>query len=321
MIETRKIFFSGKSSYIITLPKRWVAENGLKAGDEILMSIGVDFITIYPGKKGKAKISGVIDAKNLRKESLMRRIISYYLAGFDSLKIRVYNEEHRNAVTVSSEILMGAEIVEDLGKEIAMEIFLDDSRLKTGVMMEKMANTCVAMVSDFCSTLKKFDKFLCNSIIARENEVDRIHFLLLRQLKLASMHADVAASLEIPLEKIQEYRTVVRALERVADHASNMAENLIKLGKGADKLCEFVELDLDMLRTAVVAFLNNEIELAEIVLEDFDEVSEVEEKMYRTVLTDRIEDAVLLKSILESLSRIASYSADIAEVVINMAVQ
>ncbi|RLI79020.1 hypothetical protein DRP04_09560 [Archaeoglobales archaeon] len=322
MLESRKIFFSGKSSYIITLPKKWIIDNGLKAGDEILMSIGKDFITLYPKKSGRTKKFALIDDKSLRSESLIRRIISYYLAGIDSLKIRVYNESQRKAVTFASEILMGAEIVEDLGKEIALEIFLDNSRLKPATIMERMANTCVAMVSDFCSALKKFDKFICNSIIARENEIDRMHFLLLRQLKLASTHADVAASLEIPIERVQEYRTVVRALERVADHAAKMAENLLKLEKGVNKLCEFVDLDLDMLRTAVVAFLRDEVELAEVVLEDFDEVAKIEEKMYRIVFSGgEVEEAVLLKSILESLSRIASYSADIAEVVINMAAE
>jgi len=33
--ETRKIQFTGKSSYIISLPKQWVIELGLKQGDQI----------------------------------------------------------------------------------------------------------------------------------------------------------------------------------------------------------------------------------------------------------------------------------------------
>ncbi len=320
MFEARRVYFSGKSSYIITLPKNWVKGNGIKAGDEVLMKIGKDFITIYPKIVKSGKIA-FIDAKDLRMESLLRRIISYYLAGFDTIRIKIYNEEHRRAVVKSSEILMGAEVVEDLGKEIVMEIFLDNTRLKTRVILERMANTCVGMVSDFCNALRRFDKFVCTSIMARENEVDRMHFLLLRQLKLASMHADIAATLEIPIESVHEYRTVVRSLERIADHAYKMAENLLKLEKSADELCDFVNLDIDMLSTAVIAFLNNETDLAEEVLEDFDRVAEIENRMYEIVLTREIEEALLLKSILDSLSRIASYSADIAEVVINLAVQ
>jgi len=31
--ETRKIQFTGKSSYIVSLPKQWVMDLGLKQGD------------------------------------------------------------------------------------------------------------------------------------------------------------------------------------------------------------------------------------------------------------------------------------------------
>ncbi len=320
MLEKRKVFFSGKSSYILTLPKKWIEENEIKAGDEVLVSIGKNFLTIYPRKSEIKKGSVTIDSESLRHESLLRRIISYYLAGIDSIRVRVYNEEQRSAISRASEILMGVEIVEDIGKEIAMEIFLDNSRLKTERIMRRMGNTCVGMVSDFCAALRKFDRYLCNSIIAREREVDRLHFLLLRQLKLANMHAEVASELEIPVEIVQEYRTVVRALERVADHGANMAESLLDYGKPVQDLCDLVDEDLEMLRTAVVAFLENEIELAEVVLEEFDEFEEFEKKFYNVVFRANVEDAINLKSIVDSISRIASYSADIAEVVVNMAV-
>ena len=35
--ETRKIQFTGKSSYIVSLPKQWIMELGLKQGDQIRM--------------------------------------------------------------------------------------------------------------------------------------------------------------------------------------------------------------------------------------------------------------------------------------------
>lgn len=35
--ETRKIQFTGKSSYIVSLPKQWVMDLGLKQGDQIRM--------------------------------------------------------------------------------------------------------------------------------------------------------------------------------------------------------------------------------------------------------------------------------------------
>ncbi len=320
MLENRKVYFSGKSSFILTLPKRWAMENGIEPGSEVVLSVGKNFITIYPKNPGLKVKRVEIDAKDVKHEALLRRIISYYLAGVDSLKIRVYDEEQRSAISRASESLMGVEIVEDTGRDVILEIFLDNSRLKPEGIIRRMGNTCVGMVSDFCSALRKYDRYLCSSIIFREREVDRLYFLLLRQLKQANLHADVAAQLDIPIEAIQEYRTVVRTLERVADHAANMAESLIELGKPVDYLCDFVDIDLEMLRTAMVAFLENELELAEVVLEEFDEIQKIERKYYSSILKEDVEEALNLKSIIDSLSRIAGYSADIAEVVVNMVV-
>ena len=36
--ETRKIQFTGKSSYIVSLPKEWVLDLGLKQGDQVRVS-------------------------------------------------------------------------------------------------------------------------------------------------------------------------------------------------------------------------------------------------------------------------------------------
>lgn len=84
-------------------------------------------------------------------------------------------------IFIPSEILIGSEIIEDLGREILVEVFLDYSRLKPNDVVERMSNMCLTMISDFNQALKKFDRLTCSSIIAREDEIDRLHFVLLRQ--------------------------------------------------------------------------------------------------------------------------------------------
>ena len=55
------------------------------------------------------------------------------------------------------------------------------SRLKPNDVVKRMSNMCLTMISDFNQALKKFDRLICSSIIAREDEIDRLHFVLLRQ--------------------------------------------------------------------------------------------------------------------------------------------
>jgi len=49
--ETRKLQFTGKSSYIVSLPKQWVLDLGLKQGDQIrIVRKGSSTLELYPPK-------------------------------------------------------------------------------------------------------------------------------------------------------------------------------------------------------------------------------------------------------------------------------
>ncbi len=315
--EVRKIYSSGRSSYIVTLPKDWVEKNGLKAGDRVVMKIGERSVVIsVVGEDKKARKSASIDAEDLDGQALIRRIISYYLAGYDSLRVKVYNEEHRRAVALASDILIGAEIIEDLGKEIVIEIFMDDARYRPLDIIEKMGNICIAMLSDFCTALRNFDKYICSTLHVREEEVDRLHFLVLRQLKSVVKQC---GSPDLQTTKALEFRTVVRAFERIADHIANMSDSLMKIGKPIPELCDLVNDVLDLLKTANVSFLKEDTELADFVLDGFGQLHEKEDGIYGKFLKNGRE-SLHIKTIIDSLYRIAAYSADIAEVVINLCV-
>ncbi|AEA46885.1 phosphate uptake regulator PhoU [Archaeoglobus veneficus] len=317
-VEARKIYFSGGSSYIITLPKKWVEDNGLKAGDSVVMHIGRNTVCISPQIPKSVRKEVVIDAKGLGRACLVRRIISCYLAGYDSLRIKVYNEEHRKAADLAADTLIGAEIMEDLGKVISMEVFLDD-RFRTDDVLERMGNMCIAMLSDFCSALKNFNEYMCNSIILRENEIDRLHFLVLRQVNLAVQYreADTGAH----SRELFGYWTFARRFERIADHAANMARNLLRLGRSIPELCDIVEPCLDMLKMASIAFFRKDTEIADAVLTEFEDLKYLEERFYRKIIEHGVEEAIQLKSIIDSLTRIAAYSADMAEIALDIAVE
>ncbi|HID44094.1 MAG TPA: phosphate uptake regulator PhoU [Archaeoglobaceae archaeon] len=198
--------------------------------------------------------------------------------------------------------------------------FLDFKRLKTTDIVEKISRICHSMFSDFCKAFNEYNEYICNSIITREKEVDKLHFLVLRQLKVASDYSDIAELLEVS-GKIMEYRTVVRALERVADHAANIAESLLNLKKPVSELCSLAELSAEMLQTSVVSFFKPDSEFAEEVLERYDSVLKEEQKYYGFILNRTLEEALLVKTIIDSLFRIIGYSSDIAEVAINLSAQ
>ncbi len=320
MIENRKIYLSGGNSYIITLPKRWVESNGLKAGDYVKMEIFEDTIILKAKESEKAKKEVTLDSKGLCHDCLIRRIVAYYIAGYDSVRVKIYNEEQRRAVSLASDMLVGAEIIEDLGREIVLEIFSDPNRFSIDYIVERMGNMCLTMLSDFKQLLKGIDGFVHSSIVMRENEIDKLHFLALRLLKTEESGKT---------KDLLEYRTIIRALERISDHCVKMSESFMKVKVSSPKLTELVEMCEKILKVTMNSYRKRSSELADEAIEDVERFYDVEESYSNILLetledswrkTESIEKTANLRIILDSLSRIAGYCSDIAEAVINMCI-
>jgi len=320
LIENRKIYLSGGNSYIIMLPKRWVESNGLKAGDYIRMEISDNAIVLRAKDSEKTKKVITLDSKDLCHDCLIRRIVAYYLAGYDSVRVKVYNEEHRRAVSLASDMLIGAEIIEDLGKEIVLEIFIDPNRFRIDYIIERIGNMCVTMLSDFKQLLKSLDGFIHSSILMREGEIDRLHFLALRLLK---------SEISRKPEDLLEYRTIIRALERISDHCVKMSDSLMRVKMQLPKLIELVEICENILKLTMKSYYKRSSDLADEVINEVEKFYSMEEK-YSNILFELLEDfwrkkesiekSANLRIILDSLSRIAGYCSDIAEAVINMCI-
>ncbi len=315
-LEPRKIFMSGGSSYIVTLPKNWVEKNGLKAGDSILMNIGRESITLLAEKKEKRLKEAKIRVDGTA-ESLLRRIISYYLAGYESIFVEI-NGEQRKACMMATEMLVGAEILEDYGNKIRIEIFLDESRFKTKDLLEKMANICTSMLDDFSRVVADFNADLCSSILSRENEVDKLYLLILRQLKTAVRYPDVASNLELTNREILGLRIVIKTLERVADHITLMTESIRELGKSVPQIHNNASDTLALFKAAINSYQKGAADIAD---EIFVMSEGIKEKIREVRIDGEVYEALKLKTILDGLIRIAGYSEDIAEITINLSVQ
>ncbi|MEM0332054.1 MAG: AbrB/MazE/SpoVT family DNA-binding domain-containing protein, partial [Archaeoglobaceae archaeon] len=124
-MEPRKIFKSGKGSYILTLPKEWVQKNGLKDGDYLYLDISNDKIIILPQETGK-KVA-FLDLREFSFDRVLRRIVAHYLADYDTIRVKVSTEEQRRALLYASDILVGMEIMEDTGEEVELMVHLDPS--------------------------------------------------------------------------------------------------------------------------------------------------------------------------------------------------
>ena len=80
--ETRKIQFTGKSSYIVSLPKQWISELGLKQGDQVRMvRKGSSTLEVFPPKfdsRKQKKEDATIEISEDEKADISDFIESFY---------------------------------------------------------------------------------------------------------------------------------------------------------------------------------------------------------------------------------------------------
>jgi len=330
-MEARKVYVSGGSTYVISLPKKWVTKTNLKPGDSLVVtehgsSLLIETSVIERESQTKEiKISQVTSS-----EALERIIIAFYLVGYDTIRIKLDRKDHlpyRKSIRNILDYLIGIEIVEDTNDLMTLEIMVDYKRMMTMQVLQRMFSLDRSMLLDLGKAFKNMDIGLAKDVIVREREIDRLYFLVVRQLKSAVEYQQVAEKLGIENQRdCLGYRITVKALERIADHIENIAKSYIQLAdiQKDVQLNDFIKLNNNIIvifeKSVDALFTRNHV-LAEKIFQELKEINEFHSAISNELLQSNdknIESAILKKTMLDSFGRIGSYSGDIAEIAINM---
>ncbi|MDD5615188.1 MAG: PhoU domain-containing protein [Candidatus Methanoperedens sp.] len=331
-MEARKVYVSGGSTFVISLPKKWVRKTNLKPGDSLVVtehgsSLLIETSVIEKESRTKEiRISQITSS-----EALERTLIAFYLVGYDTIKIKLDRKDHlayRESIRNIMDYLIGVEIVEDTNEAMTLEIMLDYKRMSTLQILQRMFSIDRSMLLDLGKALKTMDIGLAKDVIVREKEIDRLYFLVVRQLKSAVEYQQIAEKLGIESQRdCLGYRIVVKVLERIADHIENIAKNYIRLYEvqKETQLNDYIDLNNNLVVTfekAIQSLFTRNGEMAESVFRELKKVEKSQSDISKGLFKiEDIQSAILMKAMLDSLGRIASYSGDIAEVAINMSTE
>ncbi len=79
--ETRKIQFTGKSTYIVSLPKKWINDLGLKQGDQVSVGRqGISGLKIIPyntRRKDESDVATIEIDQYDEKSSVVRKLVAH----------------------------------------------------------------------------------------------------------------------------------------------------------------------------------------------------------------------------------------------------
>lgn len=330
----RNVQKTGGNSFVVSLPKSWVNDVGLRAKDSVAVLVQPDSsLLIVPRRDIRAapKSEATLEARQgLDKDTMLRHFISFYLAGYDTVRINLGKSEGGLRSFIREGIrrkLVGVEIIEESATTILAQCLSGYVELPLKKALERMSIIAGGMLSDAVAVLGTRGTNLAQEVIDRDDEVDRFYHFLLRQLNIAVRDRSVIQ--EIGLTSARDclgYRLAVKSVERVADHAAGIAaqaETLQTFSEGAaKKVQEMTSLSRKVFDTSISALVRLDGKLAEDAIARTKEVVRMEERVSGEILAPRMSGAQVAstKLMLEGIRRAAEYGSDIAEIAIDLTV-
>ncbi|MBN1662245.1 MAG: phosphate signaling complex protein PhoU [Deltaproteobacteria bacterium] len=194
---------------------------------------------------------------------------------------------------------------------------IKDNLIYLGVLTEK------AIASAMDALLQR-DTNQARKVIAADSEIDRLDMELEeRCIRVLALRQPAAKDLRFITTAIK----VNGHLERIGDMAVNIAEKAIILNaepqlKPYIDLPRMAEIVRNMIRESLDSFVNEDLETAEKVALEEDEVDKLNEQIFRELLTFMLEDtrtitrATIIMQISKNLERVADHAKGVADMVI-----
>ncbi|MGQ0638587.1 MAG: phosphate signaling complex PhoU family protein [Nitrososphaerota archaeon] len=332
--EIRKLQLVGGSTYVLSLPKKWVDEMNLQTGDQVsIIKNTNNSLSLFPMDAVQTRVirSRATVSQKDTLESIKRKIIAMYLAGYQIIEVRTkvgriqpnQKQAIRDLVRTN---MIGTEIVESSPESITIQVLTSLPELSINDALKRMFLLTSTMHRDAIEALKQMDTELSDEIARLDDEVDRFSLYIMRNLTLAVQHEKILhdIGLQKPADCIS-YRIVVKCVERIADHAVSIAKRVRLLKSTVDqtllqKITKLSEDSLKVFEDSIAALNKRDYILADTVASEANKIAEKEKEF-----TDNLEESKkyssVIKFVLEDIRRTAEYSSDIAEAVINETVQ
>lgn len=312
----------GGGTLLISLPKDWVRKNKITKGSLLALEVTPGgSLLIYPAGESEKKPKEILltyPAQYMRR--LINLITGSYLLGFDIIRI-VSREripyEDAQAMKKAIRQLVGLEIIEEDARSITAQFLLEATSLDPEKTFRRMHIITMGMLPDAVQALMQGDALLKKSVSERDDEVDRLYFLLVRLVRSAAMDNKLAAKLKLSTIDCLDYRISAYLLEAIGDTAEDIAKSsaspLENVLGDAEKeaTANILKILGAMQESAVRAFLAKNSEEGRQVVQLYEDVVREIAKLERSIESN--ESASIISRVASSFSRIARCDVDIAD--------
>lgn len=332
-MEIRRVQFTGGSSYVMTLPKEWIDAQKIKKNDPLGIEVQPDgtlLVTTAVDREPAQRVKEFDLEGNIEPAYLFRLLIGAYIAGYTTIIIR--SKERlppfvRTVVRDFTQMTIGQEVIEESELTITLKDLLNPVEMPFANTIKRMFVIVKAMHEDAITALLTRNASLASDVSARDNDVDRLQWLIARQTSMILANTTLSKRMGIPPVMAVHYYVLSRIIERIGDHAERIMDNAGPLfsrelnDEILEKIAKASELSLDIFDRSIVSFFNRDMKQAHRAIESLQVLEKLCDEINSPVLRQETSDAIALGSIIGSIRRAGEYSADISENVINYVVE
>jgi phosphate uptake regulator len=332
-METRKVQVTGGgSSYIITLPKKWVDNHKIGKNDPVGLIEQPDGTLLLTTKKlgEQTYRKKTFDITDIRDSAyLFRLLIGAYMMGFSIFEInskKRIDPVLRGVIERFTQATIGPEVMEESIDSVTIKDLIDPKEMPFSKTLGRMYILVKSMHEEALAALRKEDRDLAQQVISRDSLVDRLHWLIARQVNIVARDTVLMKDMGITPEQTLHFFIISRILERIGDHAVKIAENIpIIIEKGLEKvLVEKItaasNLALEILSESYEALAKKDIKMANETFESIKQLIRQCEDIHNDAIQLKGEPPIAVSYIIESIRRTGEYAVDISEVIINLLV-
>lgn len=320
-MEIRRLQEMGGATLLVSIPKSWVRGKLLKKGSVVSIEETTDGgLLIYPVKSDSERQEKEIEIENPSRFGNGRtpsEVTAAYLLGYDLIrvkgKIRISSDDRERIIT-SIKRLIGLEIVEEDQRSITSQFLVDNTVVEPSKIVRRISSLVRAMITDTLNHIINRDTTSFETVAQRDDEIDRLHFLLVRLIRNAVRDPRAAGKYGLSPIDCLDYRVATGSLETAGDYAVELSNVVSTLGPIQNEILDLVTqisalLDSIQLNT-LSCFLSKDFEIAKRVFEEYAQLE--------IVLNDfRVVSATSpnLLHLAETMERIARSERDVADLV------
>jgi phosphate uptake regulator len=323
MSELRKVQRTPGGTFFVCLPKSWAEKHGLEKGKVVSLSETGDGKLLIDAKHGVEPSPRTVTLKP--GPYIGREITGNYLLGFDILRVEGKERisfEARDTVKNTVSRLIGLEIVEEDYSGIVLQCLLEPSGFPPEKILRRGYSIAAGMHRDVANAFVNGDVSLARSVIARDDESNRLYFLLVRILRTIIQNPGLSEKLGVSPIECLDYRLAASLVEAIGDECVRVSQKAVEL-KGAklDKslgrlFLTFHTICFGAHEDALTAFLNGDIDLAERVRRMRGKIDKEFANIEEVARAQSLEVVPRILAVASFLRQIYEHSVDMADLAV-----